>query len=226
MGIAGYLRDYIPCYSKITACLERIRKIRGSLHSVWTEQHSAAVANLKEVLSNPPFLSQPKWDEKFTVGTDACNDGVGAVLYQDYDGHRHYISLMSKALTPAQRNYPATKKELLAIVKALSYFRQWIWGQHFELVTDHMSLIYYLSRIYSKPGIANKPQSILAISNPDFKPYLAVKRFIKECTGKHAPEDPLPLVQQYHALNHQGVGKLFQHLLNSGFYYPEMRRDL
>ena len=145
LGVAGYLRDYIPCYAKISAPLEKIRKVKGSVAAVWLPEHDTAIAKIKAVLSSPPFLKLPNYDYPFKVGTDASNCGVGGVLYQEYNDKKHYICLMSKALTPAQRNYPATKKELLAIVLALQHFREWIWGAHFELYTDHMSLVYLLS---------------------------------------------------------------------------------
>lgn len=145
LGVAGYLRQYIPCYAKISAPLEKIRKTKGSLKSVWNKEHDESIEKIKAVLSSPPFLRVPNFKYPFKVGTDASNSGVGAVLYQEYDDTTHYICLMSKALTPAQRNYPATKKELLAIVLALQHFREWIWGSHFELYTDHMSLVYLFS---------------------------------------------------------------------------------
>ena len=49
---------------------------------------------------------------------------------------------MARALQPSERNYSATKKELLAIVFALNRFYYYLWGGKFTLYTDHKALIY------------------------------------------------------------------------------------
>ena len=46
-GVAGYLRDFVPCYSQITAPLEKIRKTRGSLTKVWTKEHLKSFEDIK-----------------------------------------------------------------------------------------------------------------------------------------------------------------------------------
>ena len=161
LGVAGYLRDYIPCFSRLVAPLEAIRKCRGALGNKWTPECAQAVCNLKQVLSTPPFLHKADFEYPFTVGTDASDYGIGAVLYQTIDGATRFISLMSKALSPSQRNYCVTKKELLAIVLALKYFREWIWGKHFTLLTDHRSLVYLLSSRQENRMLANWAEYLL-----------------------------------------------------------------
>ena len=161
LGVVGYLREFIPSYSKITSCLEKIRKTKGNLNLIWSSEHSAAVDTLKAILASPPFLTQPDWDLPFYVGTDASNSGIGAVLYQKIDGKPVYIAMMSKALTRGQKNYPATKKELLAIVRAVTHFRHWLWGRPFEVFTDHMSLVYLFSNKSENTMLTNWADTLL-----------------------------------------------------------------
>ena len=54
------------------------------------------------------------------VYTDASQDGLGAVLSQD--GDRHVIAYASGVLTIAERQYCATRREMLAVVWAIRYF--------------------------------------------------------------------------------------------------------
>ena len=146
LGTACYLRDYIPLFSRIAAPLEQIRKTKGSLVAVWTSECEQAFNTLKKVLCSPPVLSTPDFDHEFCVATDASNLGVGAVLYQNINNSVKYICFASSSLSPSQKNYPATKKELLGVVFALKKFRQWLWGGHFTLFTDHMSLVYLFNK--------------------------------------------------------------------------------
>ena len=122
--------------------------------------------------------------------TDASNVGVGAVLYQTNASKRRYIMFAAKALNSAQRNYPASKKELLALVFALRAFNQWLLGRRFIVYTDHQALTYLLTmksstqtlrywhdilfqdfKIIHRPGALNcLPDAISRLYPPSPKP--------------------------------------------------------
>ena len=88
-------------------------------------------------------LSQPDWELEFWVACDASQDTVGAVLYQvTEDGSKKYVMLCLKTLQAGQRNYPAPKRELLAIVFSLKKFRYYLLGRKFVVETDHKALTY------------------------------------------------------------------------------------
>ena len=52
------------------------------------------------------------------------------------------IAYASKAMTGAELNYSTTEKELLAMVFAVNYFRPYLYGRTFYLVTDHRPLVW------------------------------------------------------------------------------------
>jgi hypothetical protein len=143
LGMINYLRDYIPLYSSIAAPLETLRKLKD-VASVWSAdgKYQAAFDLFKKVLSKAPTVEFPKADVLIQVATDASQCGIGAVAFQDYDGSRHYLMFVSKALRKAQLNYSATKRELLAIVFCLQRMRQLLYGIHFRLHTDHRALTF------------------------------------------------------------------------------------
>jgi transposase InsO family protein len=142
LGLASYLRQYIPLYSTLLAPFEQVRKA----HSIqWNERLEAAWQGLRAIISSAPVLHHAVDGVELEVATDASNVGVGAVLYQTVAGKRHYIMFAAKALNAAQRNYPASKKELLALVFALRAFNQWLLGRRFTMYTDHQALTYLLT---------------------------------------------------------------------------------
>ena len=144
LGFIGYLRDYIPCFSKIAKPLEAIKNLK-QLRESWGIKEQKAFDTLKKVLSSSPILSNPDFDQPFKVATDSSQFGNGAVLYQEIDGENRYISFFSRSLNKSQVNYPATKRELLAIVQSLKAFRYYLYGRKFELFTDHKAIVYMVT---------------------------------------------------------------------------------
>lgn len=141
LGMANYLRDYVPLYARICAPLEKLRKLKV-IGAEWTAACQRSFDLIKSVLSQAPTLAQADPNLPLLVATDASQYGVGAVLYQTDQGKNRFIAFASKALNPAQVNYPATRRELLAVIFAVSKFRNWLYGQKFTLFCDHAAITY------------------------------------------------------------------------------------
>ena len=58
------------------------------------------------------------------------------------DGTEKVIAYASRSLSKPERNYCVTRKELLAVVYFIRYFRSYLLGQTFTLRTDHGSLLW------------------------------------------------------------------------------------
>lgn len=143
LGMCNYLRRFIPLYSTISAPLEPLRKVKD-VTPRWTAECEEAWLTLRRVIGQAPALTQPNYAEEFKVATDASNVGIGAVLYQEYDDARHYVSFQSTSLAPHQKAYPVTLKELLAIIYALRKYHVYLYGRKFELYTDHRALVFLM----------------------------------------------------------------------------------
>ncbi|GFW40401.1 retrovirus-related Pol polyprotein from transposon 412 [Trichonephila clavipes] len=100
------------------------------------EEHLQNIWKLKEALTSSPILIYPQPDKPFILDTDASNESVGAVLSQEIDGQERVVAYWSKCLSKPERNYCVTRKELLAIVKAIEHFHHYLYGQKFLLRTD------------------------------------------------------------------------------------------
>ncbi|MBJ5547129.1 Ty3/Gypsy family RNase HI domain-containing protein, partial [Salmonella enterica subsp. enterica serovar Derby] len=112
---------------------------------IWTGNCQEAFNKLKEALSSAPILAHPRPNQSFILDTDANNTGIGAVLSQVQDGQKKVIAYFSKSLSKPERNYCVTRKELLAVVKAVEHFHHYLYGQKFLVRTDHGALRWLLS---------------------------------------------------------------------------------
>ena len=60
---------------------------------------------------------------------------------QKIEGKECPIAFYSRSMTVAEKNYDTSQKELLAIVKAVENFKQFLYGKEFIIKTDHQPLI-------------------------------------------------------------------------------------
>ena len=140
LGLSSYYRRFIHDYSTIAAPLNRLQE-RAKRWS-WIEDCATAFLKLKSCLTNAPILTFPCLSESFILFTDASATGLGAVLSQRIEGCEKVIAYASRSLTKAERNYSTTDCEALALVWAVEYFRVYLLGRKFTLVTDHCPLVY------------------------------------------------------------------------------------
>lgn len=109
---------------------------------MWTKLEQDAFESLKSAIKNAPILSHPIRELDLMVATDASDHGLGAVLFQVIqDNDIRYIEFASRALSPGERNYSATKLELSAVIFALDRFECFLLQRPFTLYTDHSALI-------------------------------------------------------------------------------------
>jgi hypothetical protein len=139
LGLLGYYRRFIKNFAKITKpltqCLKKNEKVAH------TKEFLESVALCKNILTTEPVLAYPDFEKPFEVTTDASNYAIGAILSQD----NHPLCYASRTLNPAEVNYSTIEKELLAIVWSCKYFRPYLFGRKFTILTDHKPLQWLFS---------------------------------------------------------------------------------
>ena len=139
LGLVSYYRRFIKDFSQIAKPLHRLTEKTSVF--VWTEDCEDAFQQLRTRLVTSPILAFPDHRRPFILDTDASDVGIGAVLSQvQDDGVERVIAYASRVLTKAERRYCVTRKELLAVVTFVQYFRPYLLGSKFTLRTDHGSL--------------------------------------------------------------------------------------
>ena len=138
LGLAGYYRRYVKGFAAIAAPLHALTRKEAVFH--WSEACQAAFDRLKRLLTTSPITAFPDFSQAFRLYTDASTAGLGSILAQVRDGKERIICCGSRALNQAEKSYPATKLERLAIVWAIAKFRPYLMAMPFEVFTDHYAL--------------------------------------------------------------------------------------
>ena len=139
LGLASYYRKFIPQFAKVAQPLHNLTHDQVAFR--WDNSCETAFNSLKQKLIESPVLAYPSFTRPFVLETDACLEGLGAVLSQQQDdGHLHPIAYASRALALSERNYRITELETLAVVWALSHFHFYLYNQSVTLYMDHTAV--------------------------------------------------------------------------------------
>ncbi|KAL4084015.1 hypothetical protein QTP88_029331 [Uroleucon formosanum] len=84
----------------------------------------------------------PDFTRPFNLTCDARNYAIGCVLSQGPIGKDLPIAYASRTLNKAEINYNTTEKELASIVWGVKTFRPYLFGQQFNIITDHRALVW------------------------------------------------------------------------------------
>uniref|UniRef100_A0A2N9FE66 Reverse transcriptase n=1 Tax=Fagus sylvatica TaxID=28930 RepID=A0A2N9FE66_FAGSY len=134
----------------------------------------------------------------FVVFSDASCKGLGCVLMQN----GKVVAYASRQLKTYEQNYPTHGLELAVVIFALKIWRHYLYGESFEIYTDHKSLKYLFSQkelnmrqrrwldllkdydytIQYHPGKANVAADALSRKSARFMAHLRAKewRLLKE----------------------------------------------
>ena len=150
LGICVYYRIWIDGFAYITVVFYRLLKKNAKWE--WTSEHDEQFCVLKEALTNPPALISIDYNPGhglIIVAVDASKRGWGACMMQALVGDpkkRRPSRYESGIWTVAESNYDAGKRECRGVLKALKKFRNWLYGVHFLLEVDAMTLAAQLNR--------------------------------------------------------------------------------
>ncbi|GFU82984.1 retrovirus-related Pol polyprotein from transposon 412 [Trichonephila clavipes] len=130
-------------FSTITRPLHALTEAKQKF--IWTVDCNSAFNKRKDTLTTAPIVAYPEIGKQFILDTDASHESIGVVLSQDIDDQERTIAYFSKCLSKSERNYCVTRKELLAIVKAVEQFQPYLYGRRFLLRTNRASLTWLLN---------------------------------------------------------------------------------
>lgn len=113
----------------------------------WSEATESAFETIKKELANATLLVHPALNAEIRLVTDASDTGIGSVLEQKKSKNVWQpLAFFSRKLSPTVQKYSAYDRELFAIYESVKYFRYFLEGCRFKILTDHKPLVYAFSQ--------------------------------------------------------------------------------
>ena len=145
IGMAKYYEELIEDFARIAEPLYVAERQRQRFE--WTDECQKAFETLKLKLTSAPVMAHPVDDGLYILDTDASGHAIGAVLSQrqreaNGDEVERVIAYGSRRMHAREMNYCIRRKEMLAMVDFVKYFRSYLYGKKVLLRTDHASLQY------------------------------------------------------------------------------------
>jgi hypothetical protein len=138
LGKCSYYNEFIENFAIIAAPLFELTK--KNTQYCWKDEHEKAFNILNEKLSSPPILVHYNRNLETELG-------IGYRLVQLQTNNKwHTVSIGSRKLSEAEKKYPITELECLAVVYGLKKNRCYSIGIKFKIVTDHRALKALLSK--------------------------------------------------------------------------------
>lgn len=136
LGLANYYWRFIRGYSAIAALLiDLLKKDRQWEWDVWC-QH--AFKELKQAITEEPFLVLPNYGKSFEVHTNA----ISGVLMQC----GHPMAYESRKLNKTERKYTVQEKEMMVEVHCLRTWRYYLLGSKFVVKMDNVATSYFFTQ--------------------------------------------------------------------------------
>lgn len=180
LGFMNYYRRFIANFSRIALPLTELTK-KGSNAAkggraqrkeesaplILKEKAKNAFQTLKNSFIEIPILIHFNPENQTRVQTDASGGAVAGILSQYVPDEACWrpVDFYSRKLIAAEYNYDTHDQELLAIVASLQHWRRYLDGVHFELITDHHNLKWFMQ---TKTLNHRQVRSYLALSGFDF----------------------------------------------------------
>ena len=149
MGLVQYSIKFMPNLASIAQPIQVLT--RKGIKFVWGPKQKSALNELKCLITHVDTLAYFEVGCGTCMVADASPVGLGAVLTQQQSNTWRVIAYASHGLSDVECHYSQTEKEALALVWAYKRFNHYIFGQRFELETDHKPLERTYSQL-SKPS--------------------------------------------------------------------------
>ena len=144
IGFCNFYQKFIPSFSEMAKPLLSLTHKNAQWQ--WSMDHKTAFLTIKKAFLKQPVLAFPDHTKPFFVMTNASlTTSRGVLMQKDSNSDLHPCTYFFKTFTSAKENYDNYDCELLAVIHALTEWRQYLTRtQHpVTILTDHKNLTYF-----------------------------------------------------------------------------------
>ncbi|MBW0547634.1 hypothetical protein O181_087349 [Austropuccinia psidii MF-1] len=137
LGFAGYYRQHIKDFEITSKSFYKLCN-QQTVYEM-TEERVKAYEELKNSLTNAPFLLIPDWKLPFKLYIDVCGEGLGASLHQTQIINEKPVEgpicFISRQIKPTEARYGTSHMKCLCLVWALEKLHYYLDGTVFNVIT-------------------------------------------------------------------------------------------
>ena len=172
LGFAQYYSRFVPNFSVLTQPLYQLIP-----DFQWSQAADKQYDKVINALIHGKVLTSYKLGAQTSLVVDASEHALGAVLEQNGKP----VTCISRKLSASELHYSQTQKEALAVHWAVQRLHKFLFGIHFQIITDHRALEF----IFNPDSSHNKATSSM------------LQRWALELTGyqytiSHRPGKEIP----------------------------------
>ena len=144
LGLVGYYRKFVPCFSDIARPLTQLTQKNEGFN--WSTECDKCFHMLKDYLQEAPILRYLDPTADYILYTDSSKYAYAGVLTHSIDGTDYPVAYTSGLFRGSQLNWASLTKEAYAIymsVKKLSFYLD---SAQITLRSDHLLLKMFLEK--------------------------------------------------------------------------------
>ena len=130
---------FVPSLSTLCAPLGPLLNKKLVYH--WNGSHTSAFEDLKTQIVSKTEKKPFTYQKNSRIEKDASHSGLGSSMKQGDGEARITIAFSPRFLNPHGIKLPTEELELLRDLWATEHFKNYLYGSHFEILTDHKTLL-------------------------------------------------------------------------------------
>ena len=137
LGSVHYISKFIPNLAQLCHPLRPL--LRKSTKYIWTDDNTTHFNAIKTRIADHTenIHYNPQLDTQ--IKCDASRSGLGAALEQLTVDDWKPIFFASRISNSNEERYSINELELLGVVGSIEYFKNYLYGKEFSIITDHFS---------------------------------------------------------------------------------------
>ena len=109
LGLFNQVSKFVKNVSEETAPIRSL--LRKEIEFVWGPEQDACFKRLKNFLTSDVVLAHYSPKNETRIESDACQFGLGSILFQKVDNNWRPVSFASRSLTDCEQRYAVNEKK-------------------------------------------------------------------------------------------------------------------
>ena len=139
LGSLHYLGKFLPHISQLCHPLCPLHKVNTQF--IWTNALECHFQHIKEKVAIATENTHFNYHLETRIICDASRARLGAALEQLSPTGWHTVAFSSQFLNSNEKRYSVNKLELVGMVWSVEYFKDYLFGKLFTIITDHRALL-------------------------------------------------------------------------------------